>query len=876
MNIFYKFTWRSIKQNKVRTIVTILGIMLSVSLITATLTSVSSLFHFLQNVMGEEYGKWHLYVDNLTDSQLSEMKNEDNVDESAVMYNIGYAKLEKSYVADKPYLYVGAYDGNLDAICNFAVNEGRMPQNSSEIILPQGLEESGGVKYEIGDTLKLDLGVRTDDIGHGEGMEIWRFSSYNGGYEGDDETDPYEPEKLTIIGTKAYKVVGKFSCGMFEKMSLAGFTGITKADNEMQARSAAFFATLDDTGGILKESFAEDFYKAHPEYEDNYVIMDVNKDYLRVTDNMDYDLKAMLIGLITMLLVIIAFGSIALIYNSFSISINERKKQYGLLSSIGATKRQLKKSMIFEAVVLSGIGIPLGILLGIGGISTTFYLLQDVFNRFLVGSTGITIEFSASIEAIAIAVVISFVTILLSAWLPARKAVKVSAIEAIRQNDEILIKPRKLRTSSLTQKIFGLEGTLALKNFRRNKRRYRATVFSLFMSIVLFISATSFCDYMGEALGEVRDRYDSDITYRVKRKDMDKAYDALNTVKGVKKSTRHIKGQGMLSVKNDNLTEDTKRFFVEEDEKNDEVCQIPCYCLFVHDEDYAKYLEENGYSKEKYMDEKKPRALIYNGSTQYDSHEKKYVIFNILKKAEMSAVLNVDDKKQDIELGSFCEEVPFGTKEYTGNMPLLYYPMSALPLYEEKLFSGKDEASSLTAYIDFGAEDPDACILSMKKILEAREMDINSLNNNFQAEQSSIALMTVIRVFSNGFIILILLIAMANVFNTVATGIMLRRREFAMMRSIGMTQKGFQRMMNFECLMYGGKGIIYGLPVAILATYGIYRAIRESIMLGFYVPWYGVAIAIGSVFFVVFVTMIYSVHKVNKENVVDVLKEDSF
>ncbi len=868
MNIFYKFTWRSLKENKTRTIVTILGIMLSVSLITATLTSVSSLFEFMRNVMGDEYGTWHLCVDNLTDDKLGEMKKEDGVDESAVMYNIGYAKLEKSYVSDRPYLYVGAYDGDLDAICNFSVKEGRMPQNSSELILPLDLEESGGIKYNVGDTLNLDLGVRTDN-GHMV-SEIWRFNSYSGG------EDASEQEKWKKVNTKAYTVVGKYSCGMFEGIRLAGFTGITKADEAMQARSAAFFATLDNTGGILKESFSEDFYKAHPGYEGN-VVMDVNRNYLQVTDNMGGELKAMLIGLITMLLLIIAFGSIALIYNSFSISINERKKQYGLLSSIGATKRQLKKSMIFEAVVLSAIGIPLGLLLGIGGISTTFYLLRDVFSRFLITGSGISLEFSASLAAIAIAVVVSFFTILFSAWIPARKAVKVSAIEAIRQNDEILVKPRKLRTSGLTEKLFKLEGTLALKNFRRNKRRYRATIFSLFMSIVLFISATSFCDYMESALGEVRDHYDSDIEYRCEREDMDQVYEALGTVKGVKRSVRYLdSSMGMLVVKSDNLTEDAKRYLASETEGADGESELSCFCFFVNDGDYAKYLEENGYSKEKYMDAKNPKALVYNSSTQYDSAEKKYVIFSILKKTDMSAAIHVEGARQEIELGSFCEEVPFGTKGYTGGTPLLYYPMSALPKYE-KLFSGKEDGESyLTANIAFGAEDPDACALSMKKVLEAREMDINGLYNVYASQQSSIALMTVIRVFSNGFIILILLIALANVFNTIATGIMLRRREFAMLRSIGMTHKGFRRMMNFECLMYGGKGILYGLPVAILATYGIYRAIRESIIVSFYVPWYGVAIAIGSVFLVVFATMIYSVHKVNKENVVDVLKEDTF
>lgn len=183
--------------------------------------------------------------------------------------------------------------------------------------------------------------------------------------------------------------------------------------------------------------------------------------------------------------------------------------------------------MLFEAVVLSGIGIPIGVLLGMGEISVSFYLLRDVFRQFLSGDTiqPVTLAFSTSAVTIGIAAVTGFLTIRLSVWIPARKAVRVSALEAIRQNDDIYIKAKKLRISGLTEKIFGLEGTLAVKNFRRNQRRYRATIFSLFVSIVLFISATSFCDYLGRSVGSLADRYDSDLDYRVEdRKDLDRRF----------------------------------------------------------------------------------------------------------------------------------------------------------------------------------------------------------------------------------------------------------------------------------------------------------------------------------------------------------------
>lgn len=533
---------------------------------------------------------------------------------------------------------------------------------------------------------------------------------------------------------------------------------------------------------------------------------EMNRPYLKMGEYMGFELKALMVGMVLMLILIIALGSVALIYNSFSLSINERKRQYGLLSSIGATKCQLKKCMLFEAVVLSGVGIPIGVLLGMGEISVSFYLLRDVFQQFLSGDTiqPVTLAFSTSAVTIGIAAVAGFLTIRLSVWIPARKAVRISAIEAIRQNDDIYIKAKKLRIFGLTEKIFGLEGTLAVKNFRRNQRRYRATIFSLF------------------------------------------------------------------------LTQNARIRFADPENRTVD-CEIPCHFFFIGDEEYEAYLDENGYDWELYMDSQNPVAIVYNRSVYYDTGSKKYVITDILKKDILSASL-MDHENKDIQViqtGAVCTEVPFGTKGYTDDKLLLLYPLSALSVYEKTLQSGGDRYA-LTASIALGAEEPDECALRIKKILESQGENINNPYNNFDDQQTSIALITVIKVFSNGFVIMILLIALANVFNTIGTSILLRRREFAMLRSIGMTQKGFHRMLNYECLIYGGKGILYGLPAAFLITFAIYQTVSGSIQLNFYIPWYAVVAAAGSVLAVVFSTMLYSVHQVNKENVADGLKGDIF
>lgn len=163
----------------------------------------------------------------------------------------------------------------------------------------------------------------------------------------------------------------------------------------------------------------------------------------------------------------------------------------------------------------------------------------------------------------------------------------------------------------------------------------------------------------------------------------------------------------------------------------------------------------------------------------------------------------------------------------------------------------------------------------MTKILTEKGLAVSRLIDYAASIETERAMITVINIFSFGFITLISLIAAANVFNTISTNLNLRRREFAMLKSIGMTPRAFSKMMNFECLLYGFKGLLYGLPVSFFITWLIYRAIGNGLETAFFIPWYSIAIAVGSVFLVVFATMLYSMHKIHKENTIDALKNEN-
>lgn len=911
MNIFRRYTIKSLKKNRTRTIVTIIGIILSVAMITAVTTTVSSMQDFMLRIVENNTGSWHGVFHGLSEERAGELRKKKEIDKYGELQNVGYAKLKGSQNQYKPFLYIGAYAGDYEKLRPVRLIEGRMPQNSTEIILPKFLQENGGFQYKTGDMLTLDVGVRKS----ADGKSLWQMDILDDSFGAN--------EKFQSAGKQTYHVVGIYNgVGSNNGMS-PGYAALTKSDQNITPQGETLYITLQEPDNM------NEFMKKNKK---GAAKTDINSSYLTYSGHSQSDAtKEVMERLMIILIGIIMFGSIALIYNSFSISVTERKKQYGLLSSIGATRKQMKRSVMFESVVLSAIGIPLGVLAGLGGMAVTFYFISDIFERFFTNdSGGIVLQLSASLVSIVIAVVVGFVTVLISAYLPARKALKISAIEAIRQADDIKLKPRKLKTSHIVQKLFGLEGMLASKNFKRNKRKYRATVFSLFISIVLFISASSFCDYMSKSLSIAMVGYDCDLLYTTE--DLDKGqklYDGMKKVKGVTSSSCSVIGFDLnLVVEKNQLTDSYIDKSLDLNSQKDKNGKVPMDVLvvFLDETFYENYLDKNGFDKSIYMDKEKPTAIAVNQMRRFVGSMGKYEVYhafdkkqfdgkllfqkklpkgyeidpyieekldkngnpmftavqyeweptgdggmngNLVEGSEKEMTMNEAFDITDIRVGGITDEIPSMAEIYAGQHPMLLYPRGAM----EKICKGtKDFEVSM----NFDSEQPKESYNEMRTFLQNNNMSVDKLQNIDEMYQSQNALLTLVRVFSFGFIILITMIAMANVFNTISTNVSLRRREFAMLRSVGMTQKGFYKMMNFECLLYGVKGVMYGVPVAIGVTALIYWGISAGIDQDFYVPWYSVAIAVGSVFVVVFATMLYSMGKVRKDNVVETLKNENY
>ncbi len=863
MNVFHKVTLQTLKKNKTRTVVTVIGVILSAAMICAVTTFASSIQNYaLQNTI-YSYGNWYGKTLGTEFSVYEAVADNRKTEEAVYLQQLGYAAAEGCQNEFKPYIYLLGAGDRVENVFPVHITSGKYPTASNEILLPDHLLTNGGVKHSPGETITLSLGQRVldgDVLTQGtpcyidEGGETVR----NG-------------ETLEIRETRTYTVVGFYERlpRRIEEFSAPGYTALTIADGDPTADYAydVYFRTKKpkDIYGFMA---------------DNHLGNETNRDLLMVTGTFRFDTFGLtLYSLAAIVIFLIMFGSVALIYNAFSISVSERTRQFGLLSSVGATQKQLRRMVIFEAFAVSAIGIPPGILAGVGGIGITLLLIGNKFR-----SSGFPIDMTLRVSPASIltAAAVALITVLISAWIPSKRAMKVSAVEAIRQNQDIKVKNNKAKTSRLTYALFGLPGVLASKYYKRNRKKYRATVLSLFMSIVLFVSASAFTDYLTEMVSGGFQTVGYDLTYQASQYDFDRiSPDEL--LKRIKASqsvtdcvyTRDIYGS-YATVRSEFLTGEGRSFLKANlgQDNDDSELSIYLYVTFVDDEAYRAFLKSNGLREEKFMDPARPLAVALDGITQFNSQTQKYETEKFFSRDEFTVDFFTEEERTVLSAG----KVLTGKPDFLHDIDdlCLMYPISLM----DAVFADFDEnfAGNGNAYLynfTIQSDNHRESEAAVRTVLSENGFSAQGLYDMAQETESERNFVTIIKVFSYGFIVLISLIAAANVFNTISTNISLRRREFAVLKSVGMSGKGFNRMMNFECLLYGSRALLYGLPVSCGITYLIYRSVMASYETSFHLPWRAVGIAVLSVFLVVFVTMVYAMRKIKKENPIDVLKNEN-
>ncbi len=948
MNLMKKLTLKNLKLNRKRTIVTIVGIILATALLSALVTLVSSFQYSMIEYQKQKGGDFHVKFSNVKMSELSEFKNNRNIESTFETMGMGFAKLNGCKNEDKPYAYVMATDeAGFEKGC-FNLIEGRMAKNEDEIVIPRHLKTNGRIDIKVGDEITLDIGKRYDS-------NTESVISENCAYE-------HEAETLTDTVTKRYKVVGimeRPGYGM-EDYSAAGYTFVTysdelaaidngtkseasEADTTLTVYSRYTQKALRNKDAVTADIIGVD-EKLFAKANNSSVEMSAEESdrFLKEMENAKYDIyingflisyecvfpidgtfKA-LFTVAAVVALIIILTSVYCIKNSFNISITEKIRQYGMLASVGATRRQIKSSVKTEAAMLGVVGIPVGTMSGI----LASLVLVKVVNALSAGWLNFALSFHTSLPALILAVILSIATIYFSATGSARRAAKVTPLEAIRNTKEIKIKSAKLKTPAIIGRIWGIGGVISYKNIKRNNKKYRTTVTSIVICSVTFIVISYFMSMAFSMVGMSYASTDYNIGINMSYKkdiDIEKLSKLVSGIEGV---DDYLVGAGYdFDVSKPEYTKEYGEYCGQLYDDSEDVSQ-EFLITVLDDKSYDKYASDAG------IKNAATGAILVNKCTfdVYNENSSKYVKkemelykykagdtiecgYNVYDDAssdendvegdtesstddnnavEGDTESSVDDnngyvdeetinngvrKTVDVTIAGVTDKVPIGYKGYS-SITLMFMNQKG---FESLWADGKSGNELKPGYASYSAyvvaENADDYQDTFEKETEENpeysqiSFYVSNLDKEMRDEKS---LFTLLGVFAYGLIVVIALIGITNIINTLSTGMELRSREFATLRSIGMTDKQFAGMVRLESVFISVKALVIGVPLGILISYLLCVMMNRMDNAIIYEPPYkAIILCIVVVIMLIYAIMKLSMTKLRHNNIIETIKNEN-
>ena len=885
MQILNRLTIRNLKLNKRRTIVTIIGIILATALLTAVATMAVSLKESVTLRSKKVDGDFHLLLYDMTDKEKESVINNRQVESYYETHEVGYGVLDGCVNDSKPYVYIEALDSDTFEKAEINVTSGRLPEDDSEIVISSHIKTNGGVKYNLGDGITFDIGDRT----------------YNGKklYQNDDYI---EDEQLEAKQTKTYKVVGicdRLPYGE-EPRTAPGYSVITlankadtslnKSDIYLRFNKKALKDRYDLTADILGvdktlfnklnsgkledkeiQTLKSQLDKTHSYYINNSLIK-----YEAFYDSS----VAFVYNMAAVVMVIIIITSAVCISNSFAISINQKTKQYGMLASIGATPRQIRKNVFFEAAFMGVIGI----VAGIGGGLSASYILVVLSNKMLIDTFEMSIVYAPSLLGVLLSIVLAIVTIVLSALVPAIRASRMSPIMAINHSEDIKIKSKSLKTPKLIGKVWGEGGVLAYKNMKRNKRKYRVITISIALSVSTFIALYGFMSLLTESVNRyANDKIDLRV-YMSSYKSMSvdeankKVSNIVNRINNETNITDFTFARGFYASLKDEPKyssdyKEVNKYEAGLAENNGYYISI----ISLGNEEYGKYIKKLGISKETAQS----GGILVDNTYQYINNGNDIKYFNIYDGYKAGDVLtyridtsnsskSLDNSKSsddttlyDIKIVALSNERPFGYDNA--------YTSYGYLIVSDDYMNRIDTKNTDSTLLNINCDDPD----------KAQDILVNEFNigqnyifNAAQERRNDEKLILTMKIFLYGFIAIVSLIGITNIFNTVTTGMELRGKEFAMLQSIGMTKKEFDKMIRLESVFYGSKALIIGVVSGTILSYVIYISAGES-QLKYTLPLLAIVMSVIVVIILLLGIMKYSIAQIRKQNIIETIRNEN-
>lgn len=859
MNLYTSLTLRYLKQNKRRTLVTIIGIILATALICGIGNICTSFMDYQMRGQIQSSGSFYATFTDIDKEKASVITKSSGVSEYGYKKNLGSVIWDKK---NSTSLDINVFDKNTINSFQITLKKGSYPKNESELIVTQDLLNKWNKK--IGDKITLNLGeLIYDDMGMISKLKNSQKTTFK--IVGTLDKAPYNSKLFAITG---------FDINTVNKNEKFDVSICTKNPKDIYKTAISIGKNI---GLVQKDDPQDESYNYDEQANLYFKDIEYNEGLLRLLGASSYDniniTLLLIVGLVASLVII---ATIATIYNSFSIAISERKKQFAILNSIGATKSQIMKFVFLEGFLVSIVGIPIGLLSGTVAIDIVFKVIKTFFKTSMFGELDLRVVFSPIVLILSTLVIL--LTIFISALIPAINAAKISPLEAIKNSSNL--KVGKIKSSKLVKKIFKTEGELAYKNLRRNKGKFRITLFSLVISIVIFISFNGFVDMFVEANQINYGSITNDLTLYennlLTKEEVQKTIDELKKINGLK-DVAIDKGYNLnVHVDEKNINKDLRESlkqsrYVDMDNSNynfiNSRLYIPGYFSISNiklsegkfDRKTAK--AENGVILVRYSYQeslaKKGKVVLSNYKvgdtlnctiTSYDSDGKESA------------------KEVKLKILAITDEILTGNNQY----PETSFGVVAYDDLIPSLGITDDKSSSNLYYVATNQEKSTRD--EVKKVAEENNLSvIDSIDEAQKLEQT----MNVMKIFVYGFIVVISLVSVTNIINTISTNINLRKREFAIIKSIGVTPQGFKKMIYMESILYGILSLLYGIPIGICMNVLMNRILEGMITVQTLIPYKAILICVVAIFIITFIASYIPLKKISKENIIDNIRQES-
>lgn len=899
MKLLNMLTMKNLRLNRKRTTVTVIGIMLSVALISTVMHMALSFYTMILDYEVNYKGNYHVAYYQVPVEDIPDFYNNRAIETCSITQNIGYALLPESKNDYKPYAYVKAYTKTAFENLCMRLKEGRYPENENEILITTHLKTNGRVDYQVGDTITLNIGTRVRD-----GEELTQEYAYmlNSG------------EEIVNTTTRTYTIVGitERPASSVEGYEAPGYTMMTYMDEEAAEGAVDIFCLYNKEGmkdiyrvtaGILNvdpdafdlicrangglsseaENLSEEEWQALWEKIENIRYDYWTNDYLIMleTNPFGQDGEMASLGIMAMIAcLIIVVTSVFCIKNSFDISITEKTRQYGMLRSVGATTGQIRKNVLYEAFLLGLVGIPLGLLLG--AIATA--ILVQVCNYYLMDAIvmlteGDRFRFVWSWWGTGISILLGVITIYLSAIRSAVRAARVSPIESIRGNGDIKLRAKKIRCPKWIVKLFGVGGEISYKNLKRNRKKYRTTIISITVSVLTFVALSyilqemmntakadlKYSDYNLAVGFTLSNPTDYPEALKVTELDHIKRYSVIRGVEfypeDLRYSTEYYDFEQAMTVEEENYSEYAHSIGLRVVGDKEYRAYLDRLGL-IYDDMWDKLIVIDTTTRQNYTDINGDR-LDFQGRVY--SCEKGDMIHGYFTETSLKPFSSQEDRQfpYQFEVGYVTEEIPFGMKpyNYSGEHAII----------SDALFDSIVEDTSWCDIL-MDSDDADGLQDEIEEMITGLDYDMNNVAENVRMMKN---LVTLIGIFLYGFIIVVTLIGVTTVFNTVTTNMELRKKEFAMLRSVGMTDREFSRMIRLETVFMGTKALVIGIPVGLLISFIMYVILEMKDQVPFRLPYPAILLSTFCVFLLIAGIMRYSMSKIEKQNTIETIRNEN-